>query len=183
MSSIEIPEPNLSRFVFANTQMAWLWLLIRLYVGYEWLTAAREKLANPAWTGNKAGTAIQGFLAGALHKTSGANPDVSSWYASFIKTIILPHAATFSYVVTYGELAVGIALILGLFTGIAAFFGTFMNMNYLLAGTVSINPILLFLQLFLILAWRIAGWFGLDHYVLPTLGVPWQPGKLFTKKR
>jgi thiosulfate dehydrogenase [quinone] large subunit len=44
--------------------------------------------------------------------------------------------------VAYGELIVGIALLFGAFTGVAAFFGLFMNLNYLLAGTVSINPIL-----------------------------------------
>jgi thiosulfate dehydrogenase [quinone] large subunit len=54
-----------------------------------------------------------------------------------------------------------------------------MNLNYLLAGTVSTNPILLILQLFLILAWRVAGWYGLDRWALPSLGTPWQKGKLF----
>jgi thiosulfate dehydrogenase [quinone] large subunit len=72
--------------------------------------------------------------------------------------------------------------LLGLFTGIAAFFGAFLNMNFLLAGTVSVNPILLILQLFLILAWRIAGWIGLDRLLLPLLGVPWSPGELFKAK-
>jgi hypothetical protein len=43
-----------------------------------------------------------------------------------------------------GELLVGIGLIVGALTGIAAFFGVFMNMNLLLAGAVSINQIILF---------------------------------------
>ena len=83
--------------------------------------------------------------------------------------------------VAYGELLVGVALTLGLFTGIAAFFGGFMNMNYLFAGTVSTNPLLFLIQLFLILAWRVAGWYGLDRYILPLLGTPWDKGKLFKK--
>ncbi len=78
--------------------------------------------------------------------------------------------------VAWGELLVGIALILGAFTGIAAFFGAFMNMNFLLAGAVSTNPILLLGQLFLILAWRVAGWLGLDRYLLPKLKTPWFRG-------
>lgn len=73
----------------------------------------------------------------------------------------------------------GVGLILGLFTGIAAFFGTFMNLNYLFAGTVSSNPILLLLQLFLVLAWRSAGWIGLDRYFLPVFGTPWKKGDIF----
>ena len=80
---------------------------------------------------------------------------------------------------SWGEFLVGMALILGLFTGIAAFFGSFMNMNYLLAGTVSTNPILLVVALLLVLAWKTAGWWGLDRWLLPALGTPWRPGAVF----
>ncbi len=179
-TGIQIPEPALSRFLFADTRLAWLWIVIRLYVGWEWVTAGYEKITG-GWVGAKAGTALIGFLQGALVKASGAHPDVQSWYGIFLKQIIIPHAVGFSYVVSFGELAVGIALIIGIFTGIAAFFGAFMNMNYLLAGTVSINPILFLLELFLILAWRVAGWYGFDRWLLPLLGTPWQPGQMFKK--
>jgi thiosulfate dehydrogenase [quinone] large subunit len=82
-------------------------------------------------------------------------------------------------VVTFGELLVGLALILGVFTGIAAFFGSFMNMNYLLAGSVSVNPVLLIFATLLVLAWKTAGWWGLDRWLLPALGTPWRPGYIF----
>ena len=179
MAKIEIAEPALSRFLFADTRFSWFWLVVRVYVGYEWLMAGWGKFNNPAWVGDKAGAAVTGFLNTALKKSTGLHPDVQGWYADFVQNVALPNADTISYLVTYGEMAVGIALILGIFTGIAAFFGTFMNLNFLLAGTVSTNPILLFLQLFLILAWRTAGWLGLDRWVLPKLGTPWQPGSMF----
>lgn len=178
---IEIAEPKVSRFLFANTATAWFWLVVRLYVGWEWLHAGWLKFQSPAWVGDNAGAAVTGFLNGALSKTGGAHPDVQGWYASFIQNVGLPNAEVISYVVTYGEILVGAALILGLFTGIAAFFGSFMNLNFLLSGTVSLNPVLLILQMFLILAWRVAGWFGLDRYVLPKLGTPWEPGSMFKK--
>lgn len=179
MSIIEFSQPRLSRFLFADTRFAWFWLIIRLYIGYDWLTAGIDKVLNPVWVGASAGTAVKGFLTGALAKTSGLHPDVSGWYAYFIENFALEHTVLFSYLVTYGEILVGVALILGLFTGIAAFFGTFMNLNYLFAGTVSTNPIMLLLQMFLILAWKTAGYYGLDKYVLNLLGTPWQRGKLF----
>jgi thiosulfate dehydrogenase [quinone] large subunit len=181
MANVQISEPQVSRFVFGDTRFSWFWLFVRLYVGYEWLMAGWGKLGNPAWTGDNAGAAVKGFLMGALAKTSGPHPDVTGWYASFVQNVALPNTEVISYIVTYGEIAIGIALILGIFTGIAAFFGTFMNLNFLLAGTVSANPVLLLLQLFLILAWRTAGWIGLDRYVLPKLGTPWQPGSVFRK--
>jgi thiosulfate dehydrogenase (quinone) large subunit len=175
--TVEIPE--LSRFLFADTRIAWVWLLVRVYVGYEWIMAGWKKVINPAWTGSGAGTAIQGFLNGAIKQTAGAHPNVSGWYASFLSVVALPHVVFFSYLVAYGELVVGIALILGIFTGIAAFFGAFMNVNYLFAGALSTNPLLFLLELFLILAWRTAGWWGVDRWLLPKLGVPWKPGTLF----
>ncbi len=168
--------------------MAWFWLIVRLYVGYEWLTAGWEKLTGHSisfgsfgvaskggpWVfSGHDGAAIQGFVAGAVAQAKGANPAVQGWYASFLQSFVLPHAALFAYVITFGEVLVGIALILGLLTGIAAFFGVFMNLNYILAGAVSTNPILGFLALFLILAWRVGGYYGLDRYVLPVLGTPW----------
>lgn len=184
----QIPEPPLARFLFADTRMAWVWLIVRLYLGYEWLTAGWEKLTGysiniesfgqpvkgGAWVfSGHDGAAIAGFVKGALAQAGGPHPAVQGWYAAFLQHVVLPHAAVFAYLVTFGEVLVGIALILGLLTGIAAFFGVFMNMNYLLAGTVSTNPILGFLALFVILAWRIAGYWGVDRYLLPLLGTPW----------
>lgn len=176
-----IPEPKLSRILFADTRLAVIWTVIRIYVGWQWWSSGIEKVQNPLWVGPEAGGAITGFVMGALEKTGGAHPSVQSWYGDFLSSFVLGNAQIFSHTVAFGEVLVGLGLILGAFTGIAAFFGAFMNMNFLLAGTVSINPILLFLQLFLILAWRVAGWWGLDRFLLPILGVPWQKGKLFKK--
>ncbi len=153
------------RFIFTDTRASVIWLVIRLYVGWEWFMAGWQKFGNPNWVGSEAGTAVKGFLMGALKKTSGEHPDVQSWYAWFINHIALPNATLFSYLVTYGEILVGVALIFGLFTVIASFFGAFMNMNYLLAGTVSTNPILLFLAILLLIAHKISGHIGLDYFL------------------
>lgn len=171
-----IPEPKLSQMLFGDTRLSWLWLIIRLYIGWQWLEAGISKFNNPAWIGDNAGTAITGFLKGAIAKAVGEHPAVSSWYAWFLDSVALPNPVFFSYLVTFGEILVGAALILGLFTGIAAFFGVFMNLNFLFAGTTSTNPLLALCGLFLILAWRNAGWIGLDRWLLPRLGTPWHKG-------
>lgn len=181
-SVVRIPEPPFSRFLFADTRIALLWLVVRVYVGWQWLLAGYEKINSPAWVGPRAGSALQGFLNGALTKTGGAHPDVQSRYGWFLHNVALPNAAFFAHLVAFGEFLVRAALILGLLTGIAAFFGAFMNMNFLFAGTVSTNPLLFILGLFLILAWRVAGWYGLDRFVLPALGTPWSPGKAFKRR-
>lgn len=177
---IEIPEPKIAKFLFNDSRSAVLWLIVRVYVGWQWLFSGWEKLESPAWVGERAGSAIHGFFMGALAKTAGEHPAVSGWYASFLR-FADSHSVFFSYLITFSEIAVGLGLILGLFTGIAAFFGAFMNMNFLLSGTVSINPILGLLQLFLVLAWRVAGFIGVDRFVLPLVGTPWKKGEIFKK--
>lgn len=175
----ELVEPPISRALFASTGAAWLWLIVRLYLGYEWISSGIEKIGSPVWMGDKAGTAVAGFAKGALAKTSGDHPDVQGWYASFLQGVVIPNAPLFGRLVAIGETAVGVALILGALTGIAAFFGILMNANYLLAGTVSTNPILIILGALVMLAWRNAGWIGLDRWLLPALGTPWQRGRVF----
>ncbi len=169
---VSIEDPPIARALFGGVRWAWPWAILRLYLGWEWLHAGWEKLYAPAWTGNKAGAAITGFVSKALTKTGGEHPDVQGWYAWFLQNVVQPYPMAWSYLVVWGEILVGIALILGLFTGVAAFFGSFMNVNYLLAGTVSVNPVLFPIATWLVLAWKTAGWWGLDHWALPLLGTP-----------
>lgn len=169
---------TLQRFFFANTNMAWFWLLVRLYLGWNWLEAGWGKVQNPAWVGSDAGAGLTGFIQGALAKTGGAHPDVQMWYAWFLEHAVMPHVEVWSYMVAYGELLVGAALIVGFLVGLSAFFGMFMNLNFMLAGSVSVNPIWFVIGLGLVLAWRIAGHIGLDYYVLPFLHKKFRPRRL-----
>lgn len=169
--TIIVDENPLSRWLFSNTTSAWIWLLLRLYLGYSWLMAGIGKVKSDVWTGDNAGVALEGFMGGALAKVEAG--DVAGWYATFLENFVLPNAVPFSYLVAWGEVLVGIGLIVGCLTGIAAFFGATMNMSFLLAGTVSTNPIMFMIALFLILAWKNAGWYGVDRWILPKLGTPW----------
>jgi thiosulfate dehydrogenase [quinone] large subunit len=168
---IHSSHSSFARFFFHDTRSAWVWLILRVWVGYDWLMAGWGKFADPSgvWVGEKAGVAISGFLNGSLAKMGGEHPNVSEGYGWFIQHVALPNATLFSYMVTYGEILVGLGLIFGLLTGIAAFFGAVMNFNFLFAGTVSTNPYMLLAQIFIILAWRVAGWYGADRKVLPFL--------------
>jgi thiosulfate dehydrogenase [quinone] large subunit len=168
-----IEDPPLARALFSDTRWSWVWLIVRLYVGWQWLSEGIAKSQDPGWVGVKAGSFLTVWVTRALAKTGGAHPDVQGWYGAFLGSVVLPHTVFWSYAVTAGEFCVGLGLILGLFTGIAAFFGTVMNASYLLAGTVSVNPILFALASLLVLAWKTAGWWGLDRWLLPKLGTPW----------
>ena len=178
-----IPEPNITRFLFADTRMAPVWLILRLWLGYEWLHAAWGKWTEGGWVGEGAGGAVKGFAQGAIAQTKGEFAQVTGWYASFLENVVVPNAALFSYLVIFGETLIGIALILGAFTGIAASFGVFMNASFIFAGTAGANPLMALVAILLVLAWRVAGWWGLDRFILPAIGVPGAPGTLFGGRR
>lgn len=178
-----VPEPNITKFLFADTRMAPVWLIARVYLGVLWLLAGWGKVTGGGWIGEGAGGAVQGFAQGAMAQTTGEHPQVTQWYAGFLESVVVPNAALFSYLVVLGEIAVGLGLIFGLFTGIAAFFGGFMNASFIFAGTAGANPLMFILAILIMLAWRVAGHWGLDRWALPAVGVPGAAGTAFRGRR
>lgn len=174
-----IADPPIARFLFADTRMALVWLLVRIYVGWAWLEAGWHKVQDTTATGNYIydGAGILAFWKRiAAVPAAPARPTITyDWYRGFIQWLIDVNAqGVMGKVIAFGETAVGLGLIFGAFTGIAAVSGAFMNMNFLLAGSASTNPVLLLLGISIALAWKVAGYIGLDRYLLPLLGTPWK---------
>jgi thiosulfate dehydrogenase [quinone] large subunit len=171
-----IPGPAPARFMFQHTQASWLWLFVRLWVGWQWLENGWRKVNNPAWM-DGSGSAILGFWERALGTTPDGKPVITfDWYRGFIQFLVDSHAeGWFSKVIVFGELAVGLGLILGAFTGLAAAGGLLMSESYMLAGTASTSPLLALLEILLIFAWKTAGYIGLDRWLLPSLIPWWEP--------
>jgi len=176
---IDVEGPAFARYLFSNTRAGLVWLPIRLFLGFEWATAGYEKLTGDGWV-NGGGASLLGFWKNAVAVPQTGHAAITfEWYRSFLQFLIDHNAQTwFAWLVTFGELAVGIGLLLGVLTGIAAFFGATLNMSFLLAGSSSVNPIMFAFAIGLILAWKVAGYYGIDRYLLPRLGVPWaaRPG-------
>ncbi|MFO7173124.1 MAG: DoxX family membrane protein [Bacillota bacterium] len=147
---------------FRSKESAWFWLIVRVYVGWQWLEAGWHKVAGPQPFD------ATGFLKGAIQKATGDHPAVQPWYAAFLENVALPNVKLFNFLVAYGEVLVGLALILGFASMFAAFMGAFMNLNFMLAGTTSTNPILYTLQVLMLAAGSTAvGYWGVDRWFLP----------------
>jgi len=169
--------------LFNNTKSSWLWLIVRIYVGYQWLAASLHKLESPDWM--QTGAALKGYWMNAVTiPDAPARPAIYyGWYRSFIQALLDSQSYVwFAKLVAVGEFLIGIALILGIFVGVAAFLGGFMNLNFMLAGSLSSGPILLVLEILLLAAWKIAGYYGLDRFFFKFIGAPWKPGIWFQKK-
>ena len=169
-----VQDPPLLQKLLSDPRAGWLWLIPRIWLGWRWVEAASHKVTEPAWV--QSGVAVKGFWEQAIVIPESGRPMIAfDWYRALIQALLEAEAYTwFAKVVAYGELLVGIALILGAFTGIAAFFGALMNWNFMLAGSASTNPVLFVIAIGLILAWKVAGYFGLDYFLLPWLGTPWK---------
>jgi thiosulfate dehydrogenase [quinone] large subunit len=163
------PEENKTmgtiKAVFTQAKYTGLfWLVLRLFVGYEFLTAGWEKIESGKWIG---GNAMGGFLKGALGKATGEHPEVQGWYVDLVNNVFLPNAALFSTLVAVGETLVGLALIFGIFTKFAAINGAIMNLAFLGAGTSSSNPQMMFMQVAMVFAGAGVAYYGIDRFLMP----------------
>ena len=152
MTPEQFQEPRWARFLFASRAAAWLWLVIRLYLAYIFIPAGWHKITEGGWVFGD-GSPIMGMVSGATSAEG-----TPAWYVWFLENIVAPNASLFATLVAVGELAVGLGLLVGLLTGIAAFFAVFMSGNFVLAGSLGSNPAIIILGLFLVVAWRNAGW-------------------------
>jgi len=128
-----------------------------------------HKLESPAWM--QTGAALKGFWTSVVAIPAQGNPPIHyAWYRNFLQYMLNTNQYVwFAKLVAIGELLVGIALILGIFTAFAALMGGVMNFSFMLAGSASVNPVFLLISIGLILAWKVAGYFGADYFLIPAL--------------
>jgi thiosulfate dehydrogenase [quinone] large subunit len=180
----DLRDPSFIQAIFSSTWLAPLWLAARLYLGYQWLIAGSHKVwGENRWiaVSGPDGLSLKSYWQNAIAIPQTGKPPIAyDWYRHFL-TLMLNHEwyRWFAWVIGLGEVAAGILLIVGAFAGLAALAGAFMNFNYLLAGSAATNPVLFVIALLILLGWKVAGWVGVDRWLLPALGTPWHPGPVF----
>jgi thiosulfate dehydrogenase (quinone) large subunit len=180
-SERELHDPKPVRLVFGNTLLAPLWLVARVYLGYQWILAGAHKAwGDDRWIARAGpdGLALKSFWDRATAIPAQAAPPIKyDWYRQFL-TYMSDNGwyHWFAWVIALGEVTVGVLLIIGAFTGLAALAGASLNFNFMLAGSASTNPVMFILAILILFGWKVAGWMGVDRWLLPALGTPWEPG-------
>lgn len=103
------------RFNYSETWIAYAVLSLRLVMAYVFLSAGIQKLLDPGWT-------AQGFLMGAVHDANPLKP-MFTWMAEGWLWLIDP-------LNVFGQVLIGLALLFGVFTRVAVFFGAMMMLLY-----------------------------------------------------
>ena len=172
-----LEAPSFINFLFTDKRLSVIWLAVRVWLGWQWIESGWHKVTNPGWM--QTGDALKGFWMGAVQIPAEGRPPIAfDWYRALLQAGLDAQAYTwFAKLVVIGELLIGVALILGLFVGLTAFFGGFMNWNFIMAGSASVNGVFFGLSVLLVLASKIAGYLGLDYYLLPRVADLWMPNK------
>ena len=111
---------------FSIQTKVWSLVILRIAIGYWFL-----KFGYAKYTGMLEGTKLTAQLAGL---TKDMPPGWFPWYQSFLTDVVASHASFFAYLILFGELAVGAALVIGFLTRPALLAGMFMNLSYHLAS-------------------------------------------------
>ena len=96
-------------------------VLLRVYLGVIFLIAAVPKLRGDFTT------ELTAFL------EQRAMVQSHPFYRAFLQDVVLPNTQLFAALVTWGELLVGVLLILGLMTRLSATVALLLTLNYMLA--------------------------------------------------
>src|SRR5687768_17894185 len=82
-----IQDSPFARFLFSDVRFASFWLVVRVYIGWLWLSSGWGKVQNPAWTDT--GQALAGFWKGAVAIPAQGSPRITfDWYRNFLQFLI-----------------------------------------------------------------------------------------------
>jgi uncharacterized membrane protein YphA (DoxX/SURF4 family) len=134
-----------------STHLGYL-AILRIVLGCQFFYLGWEKVS---------GEFIHGQLLPA-QLMRGVAKDPFAWHRAFIDGFVLPHSTFFTYLVAFGELAIGTSLILACLVRVSSSFGAFHNLNIFLAialasGGAQLRLNLTFIFLHLVFVFASAG--------------------------
>ena len=139
--------------------MAVGWLAMRVWLGIMWIQAGWAKLfgAENAFFLHHNGAGVAGFAA---HGTP-----AYTWWGHFLTGFVVPNAGWIAVLVAVSELVIGVALVAGLFTRIAALGSLALLFTYVMSGTASVCAWYALFAIVILVMWRTSSWIGVDGLI------------------
>jgi thiosulfate dehydrogenase [quinone] large subunit len=135
------------------------WLAVRVWIGIMWIQAGWAKIfgaENSAFLHNN-GKGVAGFAAGGTA--------AYSWWGSFLHSFVVPNAAWIAVLVAFGELAIGLGLVVGFLTRTAAVASLLLLFTYVMSGTASVCAFYALCAVIVLATWRTSSWIGVDGLI------------------
>ena len=142
-----------------NSKVAALaWTAMRVWLGVMWIQAGVAKL----WGAEAAAFvhSSKGVAGFAAHGTP-----AYSWWGSFLHGFVVPNAGWIGVLVAVAEFAIGIALVAGLFTRVAALGSLALLFTYVMSGTASVCAFYALFAIVILVMWRTSSWIGADGLI------------------
>jgi thiosulfate dehydrogenase [quinone] large subunit len=152
---------NLSawEWVKQSRLMSVAWLAMRVWLGAMWIEAGYEKIWGNESAGfmHNGGSGVKGFAAhGAAAYT---------WWGSFLHSFVVPNSGWIGILVSVAEFLIGLGLVAGCFTRLAALASLALLFTYVMSGTASVCAFYALFAVVILTMWRTASWIGVDGLV------------------
>ena len=154
-------RPSLKPFTWLRNSLAMslVWTAARVWLGIMWLQAGVSKIwgaESPAFMHN-GGAGVAGF--------AGHGTPAYSWWGSFMHSFVVPNAGWIAVSVALAEFAIGVLLVAGLFTRVAALASLGLLFTYVMSGTASVCAFYALFAIVLLVMWRTASYIGADGLI------------------
>ena len=135
------------------------WLAMRVWLGCMWIQAGWAKLVgaeNPYFL-HHGGAGVAGFAAHGV--------PAYTWWGTFLHSFVVPNAGWIGILVAVAEFTIGVALVAGLFTRIAALGSLALLFTYVMSGTASVCAWYALFAIVVLTMWRTSSWIGIDGLI------------------
>lgn len=116
-TDIQLKDPKVVTLLFSDTRMSLVWLIARVYLGWQWLDGGHHKVTSAEWM--EGGQALKASWERIVAQSGAGSLAIrDGWYREWIRFMLDNEWYSWcGKLVAVSEVVVGLALILGLLTG------------------------------------------------------------------
>jgi thiosulfate dehydrogenase [quinone] large subunit len=134
-------------------------LAVRVWLGAMWAEAGWAKLfgAENGYFLHNNGAGVAGFAAHGV--------PAYTWWGSFMHSFVVPNSGWIGILIAFAEFAIGLGLIAGCFTRVAALGSLALLFTYVMSGTASVCAFYALCAIIVLATWRVSSWIGVDGLI------------------